>query len=65
VFNLLKHFLKGDRGEAVTWIVLVIIGVILAVAAFLKFKSSPGNVGNEISGAANNAASGLNSVRIQ
>ena len=46
------------------WIVVTIIGIIIAVAAFLKFKSSPGAVGNEISGAANDAANGLSQVRI-
>jgi hypothetical protein len=65
MLGLLKRFLFGESGEAVVWIVVTIIGIIIAVAAFLKFKSSPGNVGNEVSGAANNAAEGLKDVRIQ
>lgn len=65
MLGLLKRFLSGESGEAVAWIVVTIIGIIIAVAAFLKFKSSPGNVGNEVSGAASNAAEGLQQVRIQ
>ena len=65
MFGLLRKFFSGEGGEAVVWIVVTIIGIIIAVAAFLKFKSSPGAVGNEINAVANNAASGLQQVRIQ
>jgi hypothetical protein len=65
MLSLLKHFVVGERGESVAWIVVVIIGVIIAVAAFLKFKNSPGALGKGIEQAGSNAARGLQGVRIQ
>lgn len=65
MLSLLKHFILGESGESVAWIVVVIIGVIIAVAAFLKFRGSPGAVGAGIQQAGNNAAAGLQGVSIQ
>lgn len=65
MLNLFKHFVVGERGESVAWIVVVIVGVIIAVAAFLTFRGSPGTVGRDIGAAATNAAQGLQGVRIQ
>lgn len=58
-------FAKDERGDSVTWIVLIIIGVVIAVSAYLKFKGSPGNIGNSIQNAGSNAATNLNSVGVQ
>lgn len=58
-------FAKDERGDSVTWIVLIIIGVVIAVSAYLKFKGSPGNIGNSIQNAGSNAATNLNNVRVQ
>jgi hypothetical protein len=66
--EMLKHivsFARDERGDSVTWIVLIIIGVVIAVSAYLKFKGSPGNIGNSIQNAGSNAATNLNSVRVQ
>lgn len=60
-----RRFLFGERGEAVVWLVVAVVGIIFAVIAFLSFRHQGGTVGNEIPGAASNAASGLQQVRIQ
>lgn len=65
MLGLFKRFAVGESGESVAWIVVVIIGVIIAVAAFLKFKGSPGAIGNSLQQAGNNAAEGLSGVSIQ
>lgn len=57
-----KAFLKDERGDSVTWIVLIIIGVVIAIAAYVKFKGAPGNVGNQIQSAGDKAANGLGQV---
>lgn len=65
VKNGFKAFVKDERGDSVTWIVLIIIGVVIAVSAYLKFKGSPGNIGNSVQTAGNNAAAGLGQVQVQ
>lgn len=65
MFKSLEVFLKDEKGDSVTWIVLIIIGVVIAVSAYLKFKGSPGSVGNSIQNAGNNAATNLNNVGVQ
>ena len=59
-----KKNLTNERGEAVTWVVLVIVCIIIVVAAYLKFKSAGGNVGDAITNMGTDAANGLGSVRI-
>lgn len=62
---MLGQFLFEERGEAVAWLVVAVVGIIFAVIAFLSFRRQGGTVGNEIPGAVSNAASGLQQVRIQ
>lgn len=61
----LKAFLWDERGDSVTWIVLIIIGVVIAVSAYLKFKGTPGSVGAGVQTSGNNAAEGVNQIQIQ
>jgi hypothetical protein len=59
------EFGRDTRGDAVTWTVLIIIGVVIAVIVFTHVKGNPGNLGDAITNAGSNAATGLNSVTVQ
>lgn len=59
-----KENLTNERGETVNWLVLVIVGIILLVGAYLKFKGAGGDVGTAITNMGTDAANGLNSVRV-
>lgn len=59
-----KHT-QNEKGDAVIWIVVIILGIIIAVSAYLKFKGAGGTVGNAIDSAGTNAANGLNSVKVE
>ncbi len=58
-----KENLTNERGEAVTWVVLVIVCIIIVVAAYLKFKSAGGNVGGAINTMGSDAVTGLGQVK--
>jgi hypothetical protein len=58
-----KKNLTNERGEAVTWVVLVIVCIIIVVAAYLKFKSAGGNVGTAINTMGADAVTGLGQVK--
>ena len=63
-WNRFKENLINERGEAVTWVVLVIVCIIIVVAAYLKFKSAGGDIGTAITSVGEEAASGLNSIQV-
>ena len=62
-WNRFKENLTNERGEAVTWVVLVIVCIIIVVAAYLKFKSAGGNVGDAINTMGADAVTGLGQVK--
>lgn len=63
MLQAIRQFVLSDRGDAIQWIIVTIIGAIIAGVAFTKFKNSPGNVGSSITEAANNAAAMVNQIR--
>lgn len=51
---MLKRFLRAERGDAVVWLVLLVIGVILAVTMWKYLgpgvKNAAQQMGNALSG---------------
>lgn len=54
VLKIIKRFVKDERGDAVTWLVLIIIGVILSVTIWKYLgggiKNAAQDMGNALSG---------------
>jgi Flp pilus assembly pilin Flp len=54
MFKKIKWFLKDENGDSVIWLVLIIIGIVLAVIIFngLKdhVKNAAQNLGNALEG---------------
>jgi hypothetical protein len=65
LLKTIVSFMRNEQGDSVTWIVLIIIGVVIGVSAYAKFKGAPGDVGDSITNAGTNAADGLDEVVIQ
>jgi hypothetical protein len=54
VLSLLKRYVQSERGDAVVWVVLIIIGVIIAVTVWKYLgggvKNAARAMGNALSG---------------
>ncbi len=61
----IRGFFKDTRGDAVTWTVIIIIGVIIGVTMYMHVKGSPGGLGEGITSAGSNAATGISGVSVQ
>jgi len=54
VLSLLKRYVQSERGDAVVWVVLIIVGVIIAVTVWKYLgggvKNAARAMGNALSG---------------
>jgi hypothetical protein len=57
--SMLKEFIKGEEGVAFQTVLLLVIGAVVSVIAFLYFKNSTGSLGTQATNSASSAANGL------
>lgn len=63
-WNRLINKLREERGDAVVWIIIIIVCAIIVVIAFNKFGGSGVDVGDAVESLGGRAADGLDGVTV-
>jgi hypothetical protein len=60
----IKDSLNNKRGDAVVWVVIIILCVIIGVSVFNKYGGAGADVGSAIDSMGGRASTGLSSVTV-
>lgn len=59
MLEAIKNFLLGEDGGAIEWVVTIIAGVLIVVAAYIFLKGAPKEVGTGLDEAGGRAGGAL------
>ncbi|MGE5544964.1 MAG: hypothetical protein ACM3UW_08345 [Bacillota bacterium] len=63
-WNKLMNKLREERGDAVTWAAIIIIGIIICVGVYNYYGKVGGGLGTAFQNMGNRAATGLDGVTV-
>lgn len=64
MLEAIKNFLLGEDGGAIEWVITIIAGVLIVVAAYIFLKGAPRDVGRELGEAGGRAGGALDRLKL-